>query len=159
MMIVLMNTETTQKFCLTALERQLEILNKNVLGINDLLETYKKVIDEKTKELNKYKEASKLFEELTKDYPEKYEYLYSLSECFYFLNDLKKAIAPLDKLEEAIGLNEDLILYTSVNAGYKSGENGFETEIEQFGKCFGTEDFKEGTQAFLEKSPANFSGN
>ncbi len=62
-------------------------------------------------ELNKYKEASKLFEELTKDYPEKYEYLYSLSECYYFLNDLKKAIAPLDKLEEAIGLNEDLILY------------------------------------------------
>ena len=27
----------------------LEILNKNVLGINDLLETYKKVIDEKKK--------------------------------------------------------------------------------------------------------------
>jgi tetratricopeptide (TPR) repeat protein len=62
-------------------------------------------------ELNKHKEASKLFEELTKEYPEKYEYLYSLSECYYFLNDLKKAIAPLDKLEEAIGINEDLILY------------------------------------------------
>ena len=38
----------------------LEILNKNVLGINDLLETYKKVIDEKTKELNKYKEGGEL---------------------------------------------------------------------------------------------------
>ena len=38
-------------------ESNLEILNKNVLGINDLLETYKKVIDEKSEELNKYKEG------------------------------------------------------------------------------------------------------
>jgi enoyl-CoA hydratase len=28
---------------------------------------------------------------------------------------------------------------------------GYETEIKSFGKCFGTEDFKEGTTAFLEK--------
>ena len=35
----------------------LEIINKNVLGINDLLETYKKVIDEKNEELKKYKEG------------------------------------------------------------------------------------------------------
>jgi enoyl-CoA hydratase len=27
----------------------------------------------------------------------------------------------------------------------KDGENGYETEIKSFGKCFGTEDFKEGT--------------
>ena len=38
----------------------LEILNKNVLGINDLLETYKKVIDEKNEELNKYREGVEL---------------------------------------------------------------------------------------------------
>jgi len=38
----------------------LEILNKNLLGINDLLETYKKVIDEKNEELNKYKEGGEL---------------------------------------------------------------------------------------------------
>ena len=38
----------------------LEILNKNVLGINDLLKTYKKVIDEKNEELNKYKEGGEL---------------------------------------------------------------------------------------------------
>jgi enoyl-CoA hydratase len=36
----------------------------------------------------------------------------------------------------------------SINANYKDGENGFETEI--FG-MFGTGDFKEGTTAFGEK--------
>lgn len=46
----------------------------------------------------------------------------------------------------------------AVNANYKEGENGFETEIKSFGKCFGTVDFKEGTQAFLEKRKAVFTG-
>ena len=46
----------------------------------------------------------------------------------------------------------------SINAGFKEGENGFFTEIEQFGKCFGTEDFEEGTTAFLKKRKANFPG-
>jgi len=39
----------------------------------------------------------------------------------------------------------------AVNANFKDGENGYETEIRNFGKCFGTDDFKEGTSAFLEK--------
>lgn len=38
-----------------------------------------------------------------------------------------------------------------VNDLYNKETNGFQTEIEEFGKCFGTEDFKEGTTAFLEK--------
>lgn len=44
----------------------------------------------------------------------------------------------------------------SVNAGYTSGVNGYEVEIEEFAKCFGTAEFKEGTTAFLEKRKANF---
>lgn len=44
----------------------------------------------------------------------------------------------------------------AVNAGFKNGVNGFEVEIEEFGKCFGTTEFKEGTSAFLEKRKANF---
>jgi enoyl-CoA hydratase len=47
----------------------------------------------------------------------------------------------------------------SVNAGYTDGINGYEVEIDEFGKCFGTNDFKEGTSAFLEKRKAEFKGN
>jgi enoyl-CoA hydratase len=46
----------------------------------------------------------------------------------------------------------------AVNAGYTDGENGYEKEIEEFATCFTTQDFKEGTTAFLEKRKANFPG-
>lgn len=39
----------------------------------------------------------------------------------------------------------------AINAGFKDGVNGYEAEILEFGKCFGTADFKEGTTAFVEK--------
>lgn len=47
----------------------------------------------------------------------------------------------------------------AVNANYETGVNGFETEINEFGGCFGTADFKEGTSAFLNKRKADFPGN
>jgi enoyl-CoA hydratase len=46
----------------------------------------------------------------------------------------------------------------AINANYKDSEDGFKVEIKQFGKCFGTEDFIEGTAAFLEKRKADFPG-
>lgn len=44
----------------------------------------------------------------------------------------------------------------AVNAGFSPNNNGYAIEIEEFGKCFATFDFKEGTTAFLEKRKANF---
>jgi enoyl-CoA hydratase len=46
-----------------------------------------------------------------------------------------------------------------INAGYNSKLNGYEVEIEEFGKSFGTGDFQEGVGAFLEKRKAAFKGN
>ena len=47
----------------------------------------------------------------------------------------------------------------AVNAGFKNTVNGYEQEIEAFGACFGTDDFIEGTTAFLEKRKAKFPGS
>jgi enoyl-CoA hydratase len=66
-----------------------------------------------------------------------------------------------NKLAEKILRNSSVAIaaaIAAVNAGYEDGENGFDEEITQFGKCFGTADFQEGTQAFLEKRKANFPG-
>ena len=46
----------------------------------------------------------------------------------------------------------------AVNAGFKNDSNGYVAEIKAFGTCFGTDDFKEGTTAFLEKRKADFPG-
>lgn len=70
-----------------------------------------------------------------------------LAACF----DLAESIQKNSSV--AIGYAID-----AVNAGFASGENGYEKEIAAFGACFGTADFKEGTTAFLEKRKADFPG-
>lgn len=44
----------------------------------------------------------------------------------------------------------------SINAGYNKDLNGYNEEIESFGNCFQSDEFIEGTQAFLEKRRPNF---
>lgn len=63
------------------------------------------------------------------------------------------------KIAEKIANNSSTAIASairSINAGYKDGVNGYQTEIEEFGNCFGTPDFIEGTAAFIEKRKPNF---
>jgi enoyl-CoA hydratase len=71
-------------------------------------------------------------------------------------------LAKCNELAAAILKNSPTALAAAiraVNAGYEPGTDGMRTEIEEFGKCFGTADFKEGTTAFLEKRKAQFQGS
>ena len=43
-----------------------------------------------------------------------------------------------------------------INSNFKDGENGYLTEISEFSNCFQSEDFIEGTNAFIKKRKANF---
>ncbi|MGE7777405.1 enoyl-CoA hydratase/isomerase family protein [Chitinophaga sp. NPDC101104] len=45
-----------------------------------------------------------------------------------------------------------------VNTYFKYDENGFETEITEFGACFATKDLTEGASAFIQKRKPNFKG-
>ena len=70
-------------------------------------------------------------------------------------------LAKCNELATAIMKNSPSALASAiraVNANYEPGVNGLQREIEEFGKCFGTADFKEGTSAFMEKRKANFTG-
>ena len=44
----------------------------------------------------------------------------------------------------------------AINASFTDGTNGYEVEKKEFGNCFGTKEFIEGTTAFLEKRKAEF---
>lgn len=72
----------------------------------------------------------------------------------------QEELIPLcEKLANRIMKNSSVAIATaisSVNANYSNCVNGYDIEIEGFGSSFGTEDFKEGTSAFLEKRKADF---
>jgi enoyl-CoA hydratase len=46
----------------------------------------------------------------------------------------------------------------SINAGFASEKEGYSTEAKEFASLVTTDDFKEGTSAFIEKRPAQFKG-
>lgn len=71
-----------------------------------------------------------------------------LREFSHKIMDKILAKAPL-----AIGM-----VINSVNAYYSAEENGYQTEANSFAHCTKTEDFKEGTAAFIEKRKPQFKG-
>ncbi|MEE1946544.1 enoyl-CoA hydratase-related protein [Pedobacter sp. KR3-3] len=81
------------------------------------------------------------------------------------VNEVVPQAMLLAKAEEILGkikLRAPLAVASAIKAinaagGDKTG-NGFQVEIEEFSKCFGTADFKEGVTAFLEKRKPVFSG-
>ena len=73
----------------------------------------------------------------------------------------QESLIPLaEKIAIKIKSNSPLAIskaIKSINSGFRDGVNGFEVEKKEFGSCFDTKDFIEGTTAFLEKRKANFN--
>jgi enoyl-CoA hydratase len=63
----------------------------------------------------------------------------------------------LDKITAKAPVAIGMVI-NSVNALYAPEQPGYLTEAENFGTCCSTEDFKEGTRAFLEKRTPKFQG-
>lgn len=78
-------------------------------------------------------------------------YVVPQSELLEFCNGIAQKIMKNSPyaISKAIG---------AINDNFKDGVNGFHSEIKAFGECFGSDDFKEGTTAFLEKRKATFTG-
>jgi len=71
----------------------------------------------------------------------------------------EELISFCEDLAQKISRNSPLAISAAiraVNANFDESVNGFEAEITNFGNCFGTDDFQEGTSAFLEKRKPNF---
>lgn len=64
----------------------------------------------------------------------------------------------MELLEKMYGKSSNAIAAAikAVNAGLNKSEDGFSTEMQAFGDCFGTPDFKEGVDAFLNKRKPKF---
>ncbi|MCL4164766.1 UNVERIFIED_CONTAM: hypothetical protein GTU68_010635 [Idotea baltica] len=70
---------------------------------------------------------------------------------------LKKALDILNKIIAKAPIAVGMVI-DCINAVYQPDENGYQTEANGFSACVKTEDFKEGTSAFLEKRKPLFKG-
>ena len=71
------------------------------------------------------------------------------------VTELDELMPLAEKLAGKIMRNSSVAIKAAIkaiNANFKDGVDGYKTEIKQFGKCFGTADFEEGTTAFSRKA-------
>ncbi len=76
-----------------------------------------------------------------------------------YVVELEELLPLCEKLASKITRNSTTAIAAAIkaiNANYTNCINGFAVEIEQFGISFNTNDFEEGTTAFLEKRKPNF---
>ncbi len=74
---------------------------------------------------------------------------------------LEELMPLCEKIASKISRNSSVAISAAIraiNANFKDGVNGYDVEVKEFGNSFGTEDFVEGTTAFLEKRKADFPG-
>lgn len=71
--------------------------------------------------------------------------------------EVKKACELIEKIATKAPVAIGKVI-ESVNAYFETGTDGFAKEIEAFGHCCDTDDFREGAGAFMEKRKANFQG-
>ncbi|MCG8340142.1 MAG: enoyl-CoA hydratase/isomerase family protein [Cytophagales bacterium] len=80
----------------------------------------------------------------------------------YVVNTREALIAKSKDILEKIMANGPVavgMLINCVNATCNPSENGYQTEANSFANCCKTEDFKEGSTAFLEKRKPQFKGS
>lgn len=71
----------------------------------------------------------------------------------------EELIEQATKIAQSVSKNSATAIAAAIyciNAGFDVNKDGYEIEKESFGNCFGTADFKEGTEAFLKKRKPNF---
>ena len=79
----------------------------------------------------------------------------------HFYSNKQEAIEKAEVLLTAIGEKAPIatgLVIDCVNATFND-ENGYQTEANAFSRCCGTDDFKEGSSAFMEKRKPNFQGS